>query len=151
MKPNMSFLAGALLLALLLSLSQAARCEEQTPAEFIKEFYTWYIGASGEGIDPIKNEEIHKYVDPVTIEYLKKDIHRQDYFFNADGIPLSMDGVVIKVHGVQKFINDTYVAHVTIDSSRARGRTHTDIAIVVVEKVDGRFRIVKCLDIHPVS
>ena len=57
----------------------------QTPQEFVKEFYEWYIIKHYEQNDILENENLPKYVDESLIAYLKKKGSSDLYYLKQLG------------------------------------------------------------------
>ena len=154
MQHKTSFLAGVLLMALLLVLPQAARCEEQTPIEFIKEFYTWYISTDGGSQKAIRSDEIYTYVEKNTVDAVREISYlygtdRRDYFLRLSNGPLSMDGVSFTVKSSSELGYRTFILLVTIIEKKHGQTVKNDPVVVVVRKTDGQLKIVKCIDTYP--
>ena len=129
-------------------------CAEQNPEQFLKEFYTWYITRDGEAGGALKvfhGEEIYKYVEKKSVEKIKAlnnqyATGRLDYFLKQSDTMSSMSGVTISVGEVTQMDTRTFVAPVTISES-LHGRTTR--VVVILRKIDGALKIIKCVDILP--
>ena len=72
----------------------------QTPQEFVKEFYEWYIIKHYEQNDILENENLPKYVDESLIAYLKKKGSSDLYYFTQMGETLEFKESCIFVKSV---------------------------------------------------
>ena len=57
----------------------------QTPQEFVKEFYEWYLVRYCELVDIFNEEKLPEYIDESLIEYLKKKRSPDLYYFTQMG------------------------------------------------------------------
>lgn len=142
-----------LLLALLI-VPQTGQSAEQSPAQFLKDFYAWYITTDKGSIRAIHDAAIYQYVARETVEQVKSISYelgtdRRDYFLKSGNPPLSMEGVTIYVGQVTNMGVGTYVAPVTIVSSLSDKHTREDTVVVILKKIDGMLKIVRCVDIYP--
>jgi hypothetical protein len=80
------FVAIIAAMTLLLSCSRG-RCAAASPEERIREFYSWYLRAPDEGLNPGDDSRMYDYVAPATMEQYRRDLDDgvldYDYFTNS--------------------------------------------------------------------
>jgi len=128
-----------------------AYCAEQTPEEFVKEFYTWYIAKTLESNgNPEESDEIYNYVHPCTINKLKveneKGIRDFEYFVTSQDFDPASDAVPVVGKSVKISETVSIVPAGYKDSVFPKGEPYF---IVFVEKQKGRLRIIKVEGSHP--
>ena len=117
----------------------------QTPQEFVKEFYEWYIIKHYEFQDILENEKLPEYVDESLIAYLKKRGSSDLYYFLQHGSSTSVfKECRIEVKDVLKMTDDVFVVPVTF-----RGENFERAVIAYVKKVDSGFKIASVSDAYP--
>ena len=117
----------------------------QTPQEFVKEFYEWYIIKHYEFQDIFENEKLPEYVDESLIAYLKKRGSSDLYYFLQHGSSTSVfKECRIEVKDVLKMTDDVFVVPVTF-----KGEGLERAVIAYVKKVDSGFKIASVSDVYP--
>ena len=117
----------------------------QTPQEFVKEFYEWYIIKHYEFQDILENEKLPEYVDESLIAYLKKRGSSDLYYFLQHGSSTSVfKECRIVVKDALKMTDDVFVVPVTF-----KGEKFESTVIAYVKKADSGFKIASVSDIYP--
>lgn len=143
------------LFVMIFSSSQPVICAAQDPAEFIKEFYTWYISAQIRVDATRTGSDIYRYVAHETVEGIKIIPGRPgydgtDYFIKLSDTPVDMKGVSILVNQVETIGHDTFVATVVIVHIDETGHRFPDgVVVVVLKRIKGELKIFKCIDSYP--
>ena len=81
----------------------------QTPQEFVKEFYEWYIIKHYEFQDIFENEKLPEYVDESLIEDLKRKGSTDLYYFIHFSETVAFKDCNIVVKDVLKMKDDVFV------------------------------------------
>ncbi len=136
------------------SFPQIVHCEEQSPDQFLKDFYVWYITTAEGTYRALNDNGIYRYVKRETVEEVKKlpqtyGYDRRDYFLKIFDMPLGMEGTDISVGKVTDMGMDTFVVPVIIATTFDNESSIKDYIIVFIQKIDGNFKIVKCMDPYP--
>ena len=117
----------------------------QTPQEFVKEFYEWYIIKHYEFQDILENEKLPEYVDESLIAYLKKRGSSDLYYFLQHGSSTSVfKECRIEVKDALNMTDDVFVVPVTF-----KGEKFESTVIAYVKKVDSVFKITSVSDAYP--
>ena len=117
----------------------------QTPQEFVKEFYEWYIIKHYEFQDIFENEKLPEYVDESLIAYLKKRGSSDLYYFLQHGSSTSVfKECRIVVKDALKMTDDVFVVPVTF-----KGEGNERAVIAYVKKADSGFKIASVSDVYP--
>ncbi|KAF5083246.1 hypothetical protein DSECCO2_90720 [anaerobic digester metagenome] len=116
----------------------------QTPQEFVKEFYEWYIIKHYEQNDILENENLPKYVDESLIEELKRKWPSDLYYFIHFSETLAFKNCRIVVKDILKMTDDVFVVPVMF-----KGEKFESTVIAYVKKVDSVFKIASVSDIYP--
>ena len=116
----------------------------QTPQEFIKEFYNWYLIKYNELVDILKEEKLPEYVDESLIKYLKEKKESDLYYFIQHGETTAFDNCSVTVKGVLAMTGDVFVVPVTF-----KGEDFERAVITYVKKVDSGFKIASVSDAYP--
>ena len=117
----------------------------QTPQEFVKEFYEWYIIKHYEFQDIFENEKLPEYVDESLIAYLKKRGSSDLYYFLQHGSSTSVfKECRIVVKDALKMTDDVFVVPVTF-----KGEDFERTVIAYVKKNDSGFKIASVSDAYP--
>ncbi len=129
-------------------------CAAETPEQFLKNFYVWYITTDKGANQALKDEDIYRYVARETVEKIKNrpseyGYDKSDYFLKMVDPPLSMSGVNIAVGKVTNMGTDTFVAPVAITVTFDGKHLGTEHVVVIFEKIGSDFIILKCMDIYP--
>ena len=117
----------------------------QTPQEFVKEFYEWYIIKHYEHHAILKEEKLPEYVDVSLIEELEKkgpsDLY---YFIQFGGSTTVFKECRIVVKDALKMTDDVFVVPVIF-----KGKKFESTVIVYVKKVESGFKIASVSDAYP--
>ena len=117
----------------------------QTPQEFVKEFYEWYIIKHYEHHAILKEEKLPECVDASLIEELEKkgpsDIY---YFIHYGSNTLAFKDCRIVVKDALKMSDDVFVVPVIF-----KGKKFESTVIAYVKKVDSVFKIASVSDVYP--
>ena len=116
----------------------------QTPQEFVKEFYEWYIIKHYEQNDILENENLPKYVDESLIAYLKKKGSSDLYYFTQMGETLEFKESCIFVKSVLSMADGVFVVPVTF-----KGKDFENYVIVYIKKTESSFKIASISDAYP--
>ena len=117
----------------------------QTPQDFVKEFYGWYLSKHHEHKDILEEEKLPEYVEESLIEYLKvkpsSDIY---YFIQHRSSTMAFKDCRIVVKDTLKMTGDVFVVPVTF-----KGEDFERAVIAYVKKVDSGFKIASVSDAYP--
>ena len=116
----------------------------QTPQEFVKEFYEWYLIKYSELVDILKEEKLPEYVDESLIKYLKEKEASDLYYFIQYGETTAFDNCSVTVKDVVAMKNGVFVVPVAF-----KGENFEYYVIVYVKKVDSGFKIASVSDAYP--
>ena len=117
----------------------------QTPQEFVKEFYEWYLIKHYEHKDILEEEKLPEYVEESLIEYLKSKPSSDIYYFIQHGSStMAFKDCRIVVKDALKMTDDVFVVPVTF-----KGEGYERAAIAYVKKVDSVFKIASVSDAYP--
>ena len=117
----------------------------QTPQEFVKGFYEWYIIKHYEHDDILENEKLPEYVDESLIAYLKRRGSSDLYYFIQFGSSTTVfKECRIVVKEALKMTDDVFVVPVTF-----KGEKFESTVIAYVKKADSGFKIASVSDIYP--
>lgn len=139
-------LSSLLLLALS---SQSSVCARQTPEQFVREFYTWYIAVDNKGMNPICHSDIHRYVYGETVGNVQNpqfsdNRAKRDYFLKTLEGFHAIPETRIVTGKATPLGKDFFAIPVTItDELKSQN------VIVIVKNVQSSFKITKCIDIYP--
>ena len=84
----------------------------QTPQEFVKEFYEWYLIKHYELDNVLTEEKLPEYVDEKLILYLKKKEVTSLYYFTQMGETMQFKDCRVLVKNVLTMTDDVYVVPV---------------------------------------
>lgn len=113
---------------------------EQTPENFVREFYNWYFQADKGQNRAEYNDDIYKYVSTTTVN-IAKSMHGEINYFTQKNISLP-DDVKIIVH--------TAITLDAVNVVPVSFHTNTvDHVIVFLNKKNGQYRIIRVTDIYP--
>ena len=121
-----------------------AAAAAQTPQEFVKEFYEWYIIKHYEQNDILENENLPKYVDESLIAYLKKKGSSDLYYFTQMGETLEFKESCIFVKSVLSMADGVFVVPVTF-----KGKGFEYYVIAYIKKTESSFKIASISDAYP--
>ena len=117
----------------------------QTPQDFVKEFYGWYLSKYYEHKDILEEEKLPEYVEESLIEYLKVKPSSDIYYFIQHGSStMAFKDCRIVVKDTLKMTGDVFVVPVTF-----KGEDFERAVIAYVKKVDSGFKIASVSDAYP--
>ena len=117
----------------------------QTPQEFVKEFYEWYLIKHYEHKDIMEEEKLQEYVEESLIEYLKvKPSSDMYYFIQHDSSTMAFKDCRVVVKDTLKMTDDVFVVPVTF-----KGENYERAVIAYVKKVDSGLKIASVSDAYP--
>ena len=117
----------------------------QTPQDFVKEFYGWYLSKHYEHKDILEEEKLPEYVEESLIEYLKVKPSSDIYYFIQHGSStMAFKDCRIVVKDTLKMTDDVFVVPVTF-----KGEDFERAVIAYVKKVDSGFKIASVSDAYP--
>ena len=117
----------------------------QTPQDFVKEFYGWYLSKHYEHKDILEEEKLPEYVEESLIEYLKVKPSSDIYYFIQHGSStMAFKDCRIVVKDTLKMTGDVFVVPVTF-----KGADFERAVIAYVKKVDSGFKIASVSDAYP--
>ena len=117
----------------------------QTPQDFVKEFYGWYLSKHYEHKDILEEEKLPEYVEESLIEYLKVKPSSDIYYFIQHGSStMAFKDCRIVVKDTLKMTGDVFVVPVTF-----KGEDFERAVIAYVKKVDSGFKIASVSDAYP--
>lgn len=117
-------------------------CKSETPVDFIREFYTWYM----ENIKdiksmPIYNDKIYEYVYTCTVNRLRSDLHQgnmdTDYFLKTQDFDYDDDAPSLKVYDAIGVHNSLFLVPVGKEKP---------YLLVFVQRTSEGWRIIKVED-----
>jgi len=117
----------------------------QTPQEFVKGFYEWYIIKHYEVDDILEEEKLPEYVDDSLIAYLKRrgpsDIY---YFIQFGSSTMAFKDCRVVVKDVLTMADGVFVVPVMF-----KKENFESAVIAYVKKTDSGFKIASVSDIYP--
>ena len=116
----------------------------QTPQEFVKEFYEWYLVRYCELVDIFEEERLPEYVDESLIAYLKRKEVTSLYYFTQMGETMQFKDCHVLVKNVLTMADDVYVVPVIF-----RGKDFYNVVIAYVKKSGSEFKIASISDAYP--
>ena len=117
----------------------------QTPQEFVKEFYEWYLIKHYENKEILEEAKLPEYVEESLIEYLKVKPSSDMYYFIQHGSStMAFKDCRIVVKDTLKMTDDVFVVPVTF-----KGEDFERTVIAYVKKVDSDFKIASVSDAYP--
>ena len=117
----------------------------QTPQEFVKEFYEWYLIKHYENKDILEEEKLPEYVEESLVEYLKATPSSDIYYFLQHGSStMAFKNCRIVVKDTLKMTDDVFVVPVTF-----KGEDYERAVIAYVKQVDSSFKIASVSDAYP--
>ena len=117
----------------------------QTPQEFVKGFYEWYIIKHYEVDDILEEKKLSEYVEESLISYLKRRGPSDIYYFIQHGSStMAFKDCRIVVKDTLKMTGDVFVVPVTF-----KGEDFERAVIAYVKKVDSGFKIASVSDAYP--
>ena len=116
----------------------------QTPQEFVKEFYEWYLIKHYELDNVLTEEKLPEYVDEKLILYLKKKEVTSLYYFTQMGETMQFKDCRVLVKNVLTMADDVYVVPVIF-----KGKDFYNVVIAYVKKTGTEFKIASISDAYP--
>ena len=116
----------------------------QTPQEFVKEFYEWYLIKHYELDNVLTEEKLPEYVDENLILYLKKKEVTSLYYFTQMGETMQFKDCRVLVNNVLTMADDVYVVPVLF-----KGKNFYNVVIAYVKKSGSEFKIASISDAYP--
>ena len=116
----------------------------QTPQEFVKEFYEWYLIKHYELDNVLTEEKLPEYVDENLILYLKKKEVTSLYYFTQMGETMQFKDCRVLVKNVLTMADDVYVVPVIF-----KGKSFYNVVIAYVKKSGSEFKIASISDAYP--
>ena len=116
----------------------------QTPQEFVKEFYEWYLIKHYELDNVLTEEKLPEYVDEKLILYLKKKEVTSLYYFTQMGETMQFKDCRVLVKNVLTMTDDIYVVPVIF-----KGKDFYNVVIAYVKKTGSEFKIASISDAYP--
>ena len=116
----------------------------QTPQEFVKEFYEWYLIKHYELDNVLTEEKLPEYDDEKLILYLKKKEVTSLYYFTQMGETMQFKDCRVLVKNVLTMTDDVYVVPVLF-----KGKNFYNVVIAYVKKSGSEFKIASISDAYP--
>ena len=116
----------------------------QTPQEFVKEFFGWYLSKHYEHKDILEDGKLPEYVDESLIEYLKKKRSPDLYYFTQMGETMQFKDCRVFVKNDLAMTDDIYIVPVIF-----KGKGFYNVVIAYVKKSGSEFKIASISDAYP--
>ena len=116
----------------------------QTPQEFVKEFYEWYLVRYCELVDIFEEERLPEYVDESLIAYLKRKEVTSLYYFTQMGETMQFKDCRVFVKNDLAMTDDIYIVPVIF-----KGKGFYNVVIAYVKKSGSEFKIASISDAYP--
>ena len=116
----------------------------QTPQEFVKEFYEWYLIKHYELDNVLTEEKLPEYVDENLILYLKKKEVTSLYYFTQMGETMQFKDCRVLVKNDLAMTDDIYIVPVIF-----KGKGFYNVVIAYVKKSGSEFKIASISDAYP--
>ena len=116
----------------------------QTPQEFVKEFYEWYLVRYCELVDIFEEEKLPEYVDETLIAYLKQKEVTSLYYFTQMGETMQFKDCRVFVKNDLAMTDDIYIVPVIF-----KGKGFYNVVIAYVKKSGSEFKIASISDAYP--
>ena len=116
----------------------------QTPQDFVKEFYGWYLSKHYEHKDILEDGKLPEYVDETLIGYLKQKEVTSLYYFTQMGETMQFKDCRVLVKNVLTMADDVYVVPVLF-----KGKDFYNVVIAYVKKSGSEFKIASISDAYP--
>ena len=116
----------------------------QTPQEFVKEFYDWYLIKHYELDNVLTEEKLPEYVDETLIGYLKQKEVTSLYYFTQMGETMQFKDCRVLVNNALFMTDDVYVVPVIF-----KGKDFYNVVISYVKKTGTEFKIASISDAYP--
>ena len=115
----------------------------QTPQDFVKEFYGWYLSKHYEHKDILEDGKLPEYVDETLIGYLKQKEVTSLYYFTQMGETMQFKDCRVLVNNVLTMADDVYVVPVLF-----KGKNFYNVVIAYVKKSGSEFKIASISDAY---
>ncbi|MGV7003361.1 hypothetical protein [Desulfovibrio sp. QI0442] len=116
----------------------------QTPQEFVKEFFGWYLSKHYEHKDILEDGKLPGYVDETLIGYLKQKEVTSLYYFTQMGETMQFKDCRVLVNNALSMTDDVYVVPVIF-----KGKDFYNVVIAYVKKTGTEFKIASISDAYP--
>ena len=116
----------------------------QTPQEFVKEFYEWYIIKHYELDNVLTEQKLLDYVDETLIGYLKQKEVTSLYYFTQMGETMQFKDCRVLVNNALSMTDDVYVVPVIF-----KGKDFYNVVIAYVKQSGSEFKITSISDAYP--
>ena len=116
----------------------------QTPQDFVKEFYDWYLIKHYELDNVLTEEKLPEYVDETLIAYLKQKEVTSLYYFTQMGETMQFKDCRVLVNNILTMSDDIYVVPVIF-----KGKNFYNVVIAYVKKSGSEFKIASISDAYP--
>lgn len=116
----------------------------QTPQDFVKEFYDWYLIKHYELDNVLTEEKLPEYVDETLIGYLKQKEVTSLYYFTQMGETMQFKDCRVLVNNALFMTDDVYVVPVIF-----KGKDFYNVVIAYVKKTGTEFKIASISDAYP--
>ncbi|MCH5145695.1 hypothetical protein JMF94_11440 [Desulfovibrio sp. UIB00] len=115
----------------------------QTPQEFVKEFFGWYLSKHYEHKDILEDGKLPGYVDETLIGYLKQKEVTSLYYFTQMGETMQFKDCRVLVNNALSMTDDVYVVPVIF-----KGKDFYNVVIAYVKKTGTEFKIASISDAY---
>ena len=115
----------------------------QTPQEFVKEFYGWYLSKHYEHKDILEDGKLPEYVDETLIGYLKQKEVTSLYYFTQMNETMQFKDCRVLVNNVLTMADDVYVVPVLF-----KGKNFYNVVITYVKKTGSEYKIASISDAY---
>ena len=137
-----------LLLGYLIPASQGYSAE-QTPEQFVQDFYAWYFKVDTGETPAYKNDGIYTYVEKKTVEYVREQARMSSicYFTKTNTDWIAWKSVKIFVSESIKMYDDVFFMTVRFDL-KDENDSDNFYVMVFVKKENNSFYIIKASDVY---
>ena len=115
----------------------------QTPQDFVKEFYGWYLSKHYEHKDILEDGKLPGYVDETLIGYLKQKEVTSLYYFTQMGETMQFKDCSVLVKNALAMTGDVYVVPVIF-----KGKKFYNVVITYVKKTGSEYKIASISDAY---
>ncbi len=134
------------LFTLFLYSTQTALCAEQTPEQFVREFYQWYFDADSGSIRADNKNEIYTYVEKNLVKHIRENRNDISYFTKTGNAAYGWDEKVPIVNKSIQMDDDTFTVPVLLKS-----KSDNVHVIVLVKRKNASYLVIKIIDKYPHS
>lgn len=144
-------LLGSIILLLITCFLRADQgyCAEQSPKQFVQDFYAWYFKADAGETPAYKNDGIYAYVEKKTVEYVREQASRSPicYFTKANTEWIAWKSVKVFVGESIIMYDDVFFMPVRF---YLKDEYYSDnfCVMVFVKKENNIFYIIKVSDVY---